>query len=536
MADILPQMGRPSYPLYTSLAGVIGGCMAVAILSGGGSLAMHVEFAAYVERLLAVCLAKQDSSMACQIAGTMRQELLERSSAMLMLQLLCVLLMLVGLGLILARGYHLLVRRTSAALAQAGQPSPAGVLTGDEFERVCSRLATLHARVAGLEAEAAWHRRVGEAQNQRQTTATQVSHEVARLIGDSELSAGSLRSALSVLGSACGARTVALVLDARVSRSLGFGETIATLHQPLITPQLPAEHPPRDVSGRLVAGPGEFQTLLVPLCSGGVGIGTLVAEFAGTVRVDDAKVRLAETVARMAALALVGLSDSTESRRLALLEERSAIAAELHDSLAQSLGFMRIQLTRLQRNLAGQAPSGEAADDAERIAAELKEGLNAAYGEVRELISTFRARMDDGGLIAAVGRAVEGFGAQTGIATTLTHALGRCRLDVNEEFHILQVIRESLANVSRHSGAQLTIVDLRYGPGHEFTVTVDDDGSGFTGNATDAGHYGLSIMRERTASLGGTLEVVRRPTGGTRVRVAFAPKRLPSESEDTAHP
>ncbi len=527
-----------------ALAGIIGGCVATAMLSGWGSLAMHVEFTSYVDQLLAVCLAEQDGGAACQVGGTMRREFLERSSAMLMLQLLCVLMSLVGLALIATRGYHLLVRRMGNALTLTGQSEATAETMGtvetmgDEFERVRSRLATLHARAAGLEAEAAWHRRVGEAQNQRQTTVTQVSHEVARLISDSELSAGSLRSALAVLGAACSARTVALALDARVSRTLGFAERIATYHQPLIAAQLPAEHPPREVSGRLVAGPGEFQTLLVPLCSGGVGVGTLIAEFEGTVRVDDAKVRLAETVARIAALALVGLSDSTESRRLALLEERSAIAAELHDSLAQSLGFMRIQLSRLQRQLDGQSPQpvSDDATEAARIAAELKEGVNAAYGEVRELISTFRAKMDDGGLVDAVSRAIESFGAQTGIVTTLGHDLGRCRLDVNEEFHVLQVIRESLANVSRHSGARFAAVDLRYDPGHEFTVTVDDDGSGFKTSATDTGHYGLSIMRERTASLGGTLEVVGGPTGGTRVRLAFRPKRLPSETEDTASP
>lgn len=519
-----------------ALAGIAGGCVAAAVLSGWGSLAIHVEFTDYVDRLLAVCLAKQDGGGACRIAGAMRREFLERSSAMLMLQLLSVLMLLVGLALIVTRGYHLLVQRMGAALTLTGQPGVAMEPSGDEFERVRARLATLHARSAGLEAEAAWHRRVGEAQSERQATVTQVSHEVARLIGDAELSAGSLRSALGVLGVACGARTVALMLDARVSRTLGFGECIATRHQPLIAAQLPAEHPPREVSGRLVAGPGEFQTLLVPLCSGGVGIGTLVAEFAGAVRVDDARVRLAETVARMVALALVGLSDSTESRRLALLEERSAIAAELHDSLAQSLGFMRIQLSRLQRKLDGLTPTSDGADDAARIAAELKEGVNAAYGEVRELISTFRARMDDGGLVEAVSRAIESFGTQTGIATTLGHDLGRCRLDVNEEFHVLQVIRESLANVSRHSGARRATVDLRYGPGHAFAVTVDDDGSGFKSSATDTGHYGLSIMRERTASLGGTLEVVARPTGGTRVSLAFRPKRLPSETEDIESP
>lgn len=519
-----------------ALAGLVGSCVATALLSGWGSLAIHGEFTDYVDRLLGVCLELQDGNAACQLAGGMRREFLERSSSMLMLQMVCVLLLLVGLVLIVFRGYVLLVQRMDAALALPGLATSDELLEGDEFDRVRVRLAKLHARASGLEAETAWYRRVGEAQNLRQAKATQVCYEVVRLISDSELSAASLRSALEVFATACQARTAALVLDARVSRTLGFGAMISTHHPPLITSQLPAEHQPREVSGRLVAGPGELQTLLVPLSSGSSGVGTLVAEFGRTTAIDDAQIRLAETVARIAALALAGLCDSTESRRLALLEERSAIAADLHDSLAQSLGFMRIQLSRLLRAL--DASHSTAADDGEtaRIAAELKEGVTAAYGEVRELISTFRARMEDGGLLEAIDRATTTFAAQTGIATTLTHALGRCRLDVNEEFHILQVVRESLANVSRHSGARLATVELRYGPGHEFTVTVDDDGAGVSQNAPDTGHYGLSIMRERTASLGGTLEVVRRPTGGTRVCLTFPPKRLPSESEDTASP
>lgn len=527
-------MRRPSHPLYTALSGVVGGCVTAAVLSGWGGIAIHGEFAGYVERLAGACSGDIASSSACRLATTMHREFLERSAAMLLLQLLCMMLLLVGLGLVAIRGYDLLVRRTSAALSLPGAATEDPSQGGDEFERVRSRLAMLHARASGLEAEAAWYRRTVEEQNLKQLTATQVSHEVVRLIGDSELSATNLRSALSAFAAACRARTAAVVLDARVSRTLGFGEVIASHHQPLIIAQLPAEHPPRDVSGRLIAGPGAFQTLLVPLSSGGIGVGTLVAEFEGSARIDDAKVRLAETVARIAALALAGLSNSTESRRLALLEERSAIAAELHDSLAQSLGFMRIQLARLERKLDERPFNAETSENASRIASELKEGVASAYGEVRELISTFRTKMDDGGLLEAVSRAVTSFASQTGVNTTLSHDLGRCWLDVNEEFHVLQVIREALANISRHSGARLALVDLRYGPAHEFTVMVDDDGSGIGSIACGDGHYGLSIMRERAAALGGTLEIVRRPTGGTRVLLAFPPKRLPSETEDIA--
>lgn len=546
-------MGRPRYPLFGSLVAVLGSCTVVILLSAWGSVASQSRFSDFLMQLAEACAGASAADPVCAIVEGLRRPVLEQGASMLMLQFLCMALLLVGMGLIAHHGYRLLVGRMDDAMALPGErTTETDIAPGcDEFDRVRSRLATLQARAAGLEAESAWHRRAGEEQGRRTAAAVRVGHEVARLINDSEFSEGGLVTALGVLGTASEASAVGLLLEPRVCRTLGLAERIASPVVPRMVSQLPPDHPPRPVVGRLVAGPGNAQTLMVPLTSGDVGVGTLLLEFGPEARVDETRIRLAETVARILALAIVSLSDGAENRRLALLEERSAIAAELHDSLAQSLGFMRIQLARLQRALYDQRLAAES--EPGRIAGEIRQGLTAAYGEVRELISTFRARMDDRGLVEAIQHAIDTLGAQTGIVVTLTHDLGRCRLEVNEEFHVLQMIRESLSNIGRHSDASSAWVDMRYGPGHEFVVLIDDDGRGFgqvpahlrpadpgsesaDAGRMDPGHHGLSIMSERIASLGGTLEVAARPGGGTRVRLAFPPKRLPTEPDHGAPP
>jgi two-component system nitrate/nitrite sensor histidine kinase NarX len=285
----------------------------------------------------------------------------------------------------------------------------------------------------------------------------------------------------------------------------------------------------RDSGARAIAPSEEFpySSLVVPLVRNGVPIGTLVAEFAGDERLDDPQAHLAESFARLAALAISGRSRSQEERRVVLMEERGAIAAELHDSLAQSLAFMKIQVARLQAGLDHDAPR----DEVRQAALELREGLSAAYHEVRELIAAFRVRMGPGGLRVAVQEAIDDFSQRSGLEIAFDDQMASCLLEVNEEFHVLQLVREAIANAVRHAHANHVWVGAQFrADQHQFSVTVDDDGHGLDPAATDSGRYGLSIMRERARSLRGTLEVEPRAGGGTRVRLVFAPQRFPIDS------
>jgi signal transduction histidine kinase len=95
------------------------------------------------------------------------------------------------------------------------------------------------------------------------------------------------------------------------------------------------------------------------------------------------------------------------------------------------------------------------------------------------------------------------------------------------------VAQEAIHNVEKHADAQHLSVRLDYGPA-EIALEVRDDGRGFTMSeetTSSPGHYGFTGMRERTAAIGGTLEVTSEPGTGTSVRLhAPAPKAGPGEA------
>jgi two-component system, NarL family, nitrate/nitrite sensor histidine kinase NarX len=209
---------------------------------------------------------------------------------------------------------------------------------------------------------------------------------------------------------------------------------------------------------------------------------------------------------------------AVQSRRLALLEERAVIARELHDSLAQSLSYLKIQVSRLQALLA-QGTSAEITE----VVTELREGLSGAYRQLRELLTTFRLQADGRGLGPALADTVEEFSTRRDMPIELEIGMAGCPLSVNEEMHILQIVREALANVVHHAQAQHVWIALHVTPGRGVNVTVEDDGLGIRPAAGGLHHYGLAIMQERAHSLGGELRVTPRADGGTRVTLEFVP-------------
>ena len=158
------------------------------------------------------------------------------------------------------------------------------------------------------------------------------------------------------------------------------------------------------------------------------------------------------------------------------------------------------------------------------IVNDMREGLDNAYRELRELLTTFRVRMDVRGLDHVLEEAIEEFSQRSSLSINLDNRLEECKLSVNEEFHLLHVVREALSNIVRHSEAKKVTIALVLQSTGDVVVTVDDDGRGFTFEASKPHHYGLAIMQERAYCLGGSIEVLPRRGGGTRVRLLFHPK------------
>jgi len=265
-------------------------------------------------------------------------------------------------------------------------------------------------------------------------------------------------------------------------------------------------------------GDRQAQLISTPIKDHDAQIGVLFMEVLSGGEVEERQTQMLETVARHVGMALNLTQRVTESRRLALLEERSAIARELHDSLAQALSYLKIQATRLDLTI--RKPNTE--NEVQTIIGEMRDGISTAYRQLRELLTTFRLKIEESGLSSAIEKTVEDWQGRTDIAISLENQLEGCQLNAHQEIHVLQVVREVLSNAISHSKAESVQIKLLFDSSScRVTISIEDDGVGIPESAARRNHHGLAIINERANRLGGEIEISRREEGGTRVEVVF---------------
>ena len=206
-----------------------------------------------------------------------------------------------------------------------------------------------------------------------------------------------------------------------------------------------------------------------------------------------------------------------EARKLAILEERNLIGNELHDSLAQSLIGMKLQLVMLGESLARGNVSA-----AHYEAKSLQRALAQANDDLRELLTNFRLKIGDSGLVPSIENLVERFRRETGIAVFFQNECGALALTPAQELQVHFIIQEALANIRRHSKAMNVRVMLA-NEADLYTVLIEDDGAGMPEAPDDrpALHAGLAIMRQRAERLPGQIVIESEPGEGTRIIVIF---------------
>jgi len=226
---------------------------------------------------------------------------------------------------------------------------------------------------------------------------------------------------------------------------------------------------------------------------------------------------LMQSLAHMLARSLWIWQTQKQYQQMLLIEERSTIARELHDSLAQSLSFLRIQLTLLRRNVDNTQPQ------AQSIIAEFDRALAEAYQQLRELLTTFRLTIEQADLVQAMQAMIAPLQEQSQAAITFDYQSGLQTLDAQQQVHVLQIAREALLNAIRHAQAQQIHIFYQRDEDAFHLLTIEDDGCGIRSLEEPPGHYGLTIMAERAARLSGSL-LITPQTRGTRVTLRFPPR------------
>jgi PAS domain S-box-containing protein len=227
---------------------------------------------------------------------------------------------------------------------------------------------------------------------------------------------------------------------------------------------------------------------------------------------------------------LLILHDSTErklaqaqllqqQRALAALEERERLARELHDSVAQVLGYVNLQVQAARELLAGGQTS-----QADAYLARLADVAQDAHADVREYISSLKAATSlEQGLFLALTAYLRRFEQNYGIHTEVVapHGLSEDALAPAAKVQLLRIIQEALANVRKHALAARARVVLSPQV-DQWQVMIEDDGQGFDATQTsdrDEAGFGLRIMRERAEEVGGSLQIHSTPGQGTQVIV-----------------
>ena len=360
--------------------------------------------------------------------------------------------------------------------------------------------------------------------------ALQVMHSASRgLFANHDLCSGAIPM-LQDLEQLLGIGPIRLFLHDKESAEPVEAITTATPKRPfycrdhhcnacLVTPEVYDEMPLENNDGR---------RLLLPIRTPGQLLGTLEVWYPAEKGLPETSRRLLETLTDQLATAIFLEKQITEEQQLTLAEERTVIARELHDSLAQSLSYLKMQVTRLRRlNI-----DGEQKPIHDDILDELSTGLNSAYRQLRELLATFRLKLDTPDLATALRKTIDEFSERLGKPVAFEYNLPPQTLSPNEEIHTLQIIREGLANAVKHADATDIAVKVVF-DSPQVRASIQDNGKGLPGGDQPVNHYGLIIMQDRARTLGGKVNVRNRDEGGVEVALTFVPKSrnlIPTET------
>jgi len=262
-------------------------------------------------------------------------------------------------------------------------------------------------------------------------------------------------------------------------------------------------------------GSAQGDAIAVPLHCRGRAVGVFNLFFGTGAHLPADACALVAPVGEMLEIALDNALMEHERLRSSLVAERQLLAAEVHDSLAQGLAFMRMRMSLLHDAL----ERGERSR-ALKYADDVNVELGESHARLRSLITHFRQAVEQG-LVEALRITARGFEERTGVSLRIESRAAELRLSPDHQMEVYQIVQEALANVIKHAGARHARVLIERSP-RRLQVMVEDDGCGLAsarGSAPAGEHYGIEIMRERAQRIGGNLEIRNAPRKGTRVRL-----------------
>jgi two-component system nitrate/nitrite sensor histidine kinase NarX len=234
--------------------------------------------------------------------------------------------------------------------------------------------------------------------------------------------------------------------------------------------------------------------------------------FHAKVKLSAAERSLLEALSSHLASGMENLRLTSFEKEAAVSQERHLLARELHDSIAQSLAFLKIQVQLMRDALHAGNPV-----EINQVLEEIDVGVRESYGDVRELLLHFRTRTNTEDIEPALATTLRKFEHQSGLKATLNLQGQGMPLSPDLQIQALHIVQEALCNVRKHARASQVWLDVQQQPSWRFEVR--DDGMGFLtdNDELDETHVGLRIMTERAQRIGAQLEVISTPGHGSSI-------------------
>lgn len=251
-------------------------------------------------------------------------------------------------------------------------------------------------------------------------------------------------------------------------------------------------------------------------------MGEVALFFHARVSPSPAEHSLLEALTSQLASAMENLRLNALEKEAAVSQERNLLARELHDSIAQSLAFLKIQVQLMRAAVQSGNPV-----EIKQVLEEIDTGVRESYGDVRELLLHFRTRANSEDIEPALATTLRKFEHQSGMKVSLTMQGQGMPLSPDLQIQVLHIVQEALSNVRKHARASQVRLCVQQQPAWRFEVS--DDGVGFTPNndQLDETHVGLRIMAERAQRIGAALDVISTPGHGSSIILTLPPPADP---------
>lgn len=204
-------------------------------------------------------------------------------------------------------------------------------------------------------------------------------------------------------------------------------------------------------------------------------------------------------------------------KQYAVLEERNIMAQGLHDSIAQSLSFLNLQLQMLNK-----AIENNNKNNIDQHFVFLNTGLQQCYDDVRELLNNFRFKLNTESFQGVMQSVIERFKLQTSIPVKLSFTSTGADLTPQQQLQIIFIVQEALSNIRKHAQASEVLIEFKND--QDIFLNIQDNGIGFDlsiDKENQGHHIGLSIMKERIDKINGQLHIISEISCGTSIQVSI---------------